>query len=58
MNWKNSPAVFAPLSAKCKSISETDSQYSGMSKKSGMDKWKAVRATDPAQLGQKIYFYK
>ncbi|XP_068860390.1 F-actin-uncapping protein LRRC16A isoform X2 [Aphelocoma coerulescens] len=33
MNWKNSPAVFAPLSAKCRSISETDSQYSGMPEK-------------------------
>lgn len=58
MNGKNSPAVFARLSAKCRSISETDSQYSGMPKKGGMDKWKAVRATDSAQLGKKIYFYK
>lgn len=25
MKWKNSPAVFAPLTAKCRSISERDS---------------------------------
>lgn len=46
MNWKNSTAVFAPLSAKCRSISETHSQYSGIPKKGGMDKGKALRVID------------
>lgn len=57
MNWKNSPAVFAPLSAKCRNISEINCQYSGMPKKGGMDKWKAWRATDSAQLCKKIHFF-
>jgi len=38
MEWKNSPAVFALLTAKCRSISERDSQYNWMPKKGGMDK--------------------
>lgn len=58
MNWKNSPAMLAPLSDKYRSISETDSQYSGMPKKGGTDKWKTLRITDSAQLCKRIYFCK